>query len=51
MKEWKNPSMEELTINATANGTNPSDVLDGELVSINGEYYRPSGQKIGSPEA
>lgn len=40
-KTWEVPAMEELNINATANGLAPSDNFDGEWVQINGLWYKP----------
>ena len=40
-KMWENAKIEELEINATANGTAPSDDFDGPWVQIDGKYYRP----------
>lgn len=41
MKEWNKPEIEELEINATANGQSASEDFDGDWVSINGKWYRP----------
>ena len=40
-KTWEAPVMEELQINATANGKAPSDKFDGVWVQIEGLWYRP----------
>ena len=43
---WNAPEVEELSINATANGLAPSDDFDDTWVQINGKYYRPGNGKI-----
>ncbi len=40
-KTWEAPVMEELQINATANGLAPSDNFDDVWVQISGKWYRP----------
>ena len=40
-KMWENPTVEELDIEATANGDAPSDNFDDTWVQINGKWYRP----------
>ena len=45
-KTWEAPVMEELVINATANGLAPNDNFDGVWVQINGKYYRPGDGRI-----
>ena len=40
-KTWEAPVMEELVINATANGLAPSDDFDDVWVQIGGLWYRP----------
>jgi hypothetical protein len=45
-KIWNAPEVEELSINATANGLAPSDDFDDTWVQINGKYYRPGNGKI-----
>lgn len=41
MKTWKNASIEELEIKATANGQSPSCDHDGPWVQIGGKWYAP----------
>lgn len=41
MKKWNAPEMEELEINATANGQIPDENHDGDWVEIDGKWYRP----------
>ena len=45
-RTWEAPVMEELVINATANGLAPNDNFDGVWVQINGKYYRPGDGRI-----
>ena len=40
-KTWKDATIEELAIGATANGDAPSDNFDDTWVQINGKWYRP----------
>ena len=40
-KTWEAPVMEELQINATANGLAPSDDFDDVWVQIGEKWYRP----------
>ena len=47
MKKWNAPMMEELEINATANGNAPSDDFDGAWEQIGDKWYRPgNGQSF-----
>ena len=45
---WENAKIEELEINATANGLAPSDDFDDTWVQINGKYYRPGNGEVKS---
>lgn len=45
-KTWENATVEELVIEATANGAAPSDDFDGDWTQINGLWYRPGNGKI-----
>lgn len=47
-KMWENAKIEELEINATANGLAPSDDFDDIWVEINGKYYRPGNGEVKS---
>lgn len=45
MKKWNAPEMEELLINATANGAEKSSDYDGEWQQIDGKWYLPGSGK------
>lgn len=45
-KEWMNATVEELDINATANGLAPSDDFDDTWVQIGNKFYRPGNKDI-----
>ena len=47
-KTWENATVEELVIGATASGATQSENHDGDWVSIDGTWYRPGGDVIGS---
>jgi len=43
MKTWEEAKLEELEIEATANGTAQNDDFDGTWVQINGFWFKPGG--------
>ncbi len=45
-KTWEAPVMEELQINATANGGAPSDNFDDVWVQLGGKWYRPGDLEL-----
>lgn len=47
-KMWENPAVEELNIEATADGTNASEEFDGPWVQIDGKNYRPGSNETTS---
>ncbi|WP_155830590.1 hypothetical protein [Butyrivibrio sp. NC3005] len=48
--KWHAPVMEELNINAPANGMAPDENFDGDWVEINGRWYRPGNGSISGSE-
>ncbi|MEE0960666.1 MAG: hypothetical protein UH654_11665 [Lachnospiraceae bacterium] len=49
-KTWEAPVMEELQINATANGLAPSDNFDDVWVQIGEKWYRPGDGAVSDAE-